>query len=240
MPLKTQFQIAESPTQILEPTTKFGGQPVWIAQPSWPLDPETGEPMIFLGQIHLNPDVFPNSNGAMVYLFFGGESEPLYNEATAIVIQTSESVYTNGAPEIEFVSEATSPALYELDENREVVYQEYRVVLNPVENEDSVPLEERYRMNDLDYDTGFQFSRAELAGNKIGGQPLYIEGLDTLPEQFNSDEWLLLLQLAPTQGYWNNLQPNFYPFHLELGEFGILTVFISKDYTQTECYIQQP
>ncbi len=240
MPLKTQFQIVESPTQILEPITKFGGQPVWIAQPSWPLDPETGEPMIFLGQIYLHPDLFSNNNDTMVYLFFSGENEPIYNEATAIVIQISENVYTNAAPEIEFVSEATGAAIYELNENGEAVYKEYKVVLNPVENEESVPLEERYTMNDLDYDTGFHFSRPELAGNKIGGRPLYIESLDTPPEQFNSDEWLLLLQLAPTEGYWHSLQPNFYPFLMELGEFGILTVFISKDYKQAKCYIQQP
>jgi len=195
---------------------------------------------MFLGQIYLNQELFPESDRAIAYLFFAGESEPLYNEATAIVIQSEESVYTNGAPEIEFVSEATGPTLYELDEDRQAIYKEHRVVLNPIENEDSVPLEERYAMNDLDCDTGFEFARQELAGNKIGGQPLYIEGLSTPPEQFNSGEWLLLLQLAPTQGYWNNLPPNFYPFPMELGEFGILTIFISFDCTQAICYIQQP
>lgn len=240
MPLKSQFQIVETHTEIWEPITKFGGQPVWIAQPHWPLAPETGEQMMFLGQISLNQELFPDSNGTMVYLFFSGESEPLYNEATAIAIQTSENVYINGDPQIQFVSEATGPAIYELDEDGQAVYREYGVVLNPIEDEDLIPLEERYTMNDLDSDTGFRFTKPELAGNKIGGQPLYIEGLSTPPEYFTSDEWLLLLQLAPTQGYWHNLQPNFYPFHLELGEFGILTVFISKDYQQAKYYIQQP
>lgn len=239
MPLKNQFKIVESPTQISEPITKFGGQPVWIAESCWPLAPETGEQMMFLGQIALDQQLFPNSNGTIVYLFFSGESEPLYNEAFAGVIQTSEKVYTSG-DQIEFVSAATGPAIYQLDEERQPVYQEYIVVLNPPEDEDSIPLEERYTMNDLDYDTGFQFATPELVGNKIGGQPLYIEGLDTPPEYFTSDEWLLLLQLASTQGYWNNLQPNFYPFYMDLGEFGILTVFISKDYTQVVSYIQQP
>lgn len=239
MSLKTQFQIAESPTEISEPITKFGGQPVWIAEPSWPLDPETGEQMLFLGQIALNQELFPDSNNTMVYLFFGEESEPIYNEAFAVVIQTSENVHTIG-DELEFVTEATGPTIYELDEDRQPIYKEYRVILNSVENEESIPIEERYTINDLDYDTGFQFSRPELAGNKIGGQPLYIEGLDTPPEQFNSNEWLLLLQLAPMRGYWDNLQSNFYPFHMELGEFGILTVFISKNYTDAKCCIQQP
>ena len=92
----------------------------------------------------------------------------------------------------------------------------------------------------MDCDTGFEFSKPSLAGNKIGGQPLYIQGLTNPPSEFNSEEWLLLLQLAPTQGYWNNLKPNFYPFYIELGEFGILTVFISSDYKQTKCFVQQP
>lgn len=239
MPLKTQFQIIESTAEILEPITKFGGQPVWIAEPLWPLDPETGEQMLFLGQIALNKELFPDSDGIMVYIFFGEGSEPLYNEAFAIVIQTSENVHTSG-DEIEFISEVTGSTVYQLDEDSEPVYREYRVVLEPIENEDSIPLRERYTMNDLDYDSGYQFTRPELAGNKIGGQPLYIEGLDTPPEEFNSDNWLLLLQLAPTEGYYNNLQPNFYPFYMELGEFGILTVFISKDYKQAKCYVQQP
>ena len=240
MPLKTQFQIVESPTEIFDPITKFGGQPIWIAEPLWPLSLETGEQMMFLGQIYLSKELFPSSDRTIVYLFFAGQSEPLYNEATAIVIQSEESVCTNGASEIEFVPEASGPTIYELDEDRQAIYKEYRVVLNPIEKENSVPFEERYTMNDLDYDTGYRFARPELAGNKIGGQPLYIEGLSIPPELFYSEEWLLLLQLAPAQGYWNNLQPNFYPFHMELGEFGILTVFISRDCTQAICYIQQP
>ncbi|BAZ78767.1 DUF1963 domain-containing protein [Sphaerospermopsis kisseleviana CS-549] len=239
MPLKTQFQIIESLTEILDPVTKFGGQPVWIAEPLWPLGPETGEQMLFLGQIALNHEIFPDSNGIMVYLFFEQESEPLYNEAFAIVIQTTENVYTSG-DQIEFLSATTGPTIYELNEDNEVVYQEYGVILEHVENEDSVPLKERYTINDLNYDPGYQFARPELAGNKIGGQPLYIGHLTNPPELFTSDEWLLLLQLAPTQGYYNNLQPNFYPFYMELGEFGILTVFISQDYTQAVCYVQQP
>ncbi|HMV43805.1 MAG TPA: DUF1963 domain-containing protein [Leptospiraceae bacterium] len=247
MLLRTRFQIVESPTEILEPVTKFGGQPVWIGQPLWPLSPETSEQMLFLGQIALDERLFPDSKGTIVYIFFSAESEPVYNEAFAVVIQTPETVYTNGN-DIEFISEATGPAIYELqqleededEEDNRAVYREYRVILEAEENEDLIPLEERYTFDNLDYDTGFQFSRPELAGNKIGGQPLYIEGLDTPPEAFNSEEWLLLLQLAPTEGYWNNLQPNFYPFHLELGEFGILTVFISRDYKRIEWYIQQP
>ncbi|OCR00959.1 hypothetical protein BCD67_06260 [Oscillatoriales cyanobacterium USR001] len=241
MPLKIPFQIVESPTKIEQQITKFGGQPVWISQPYWPLCPETGKQMMFLGQISLNQELFPNSNGIMVYLFFSGESEPIYKEAIAAVIQSTENVYKSADSQIEFVSEAIGPVIYELDENRQILYKEYQVILNPIGNEDWIPLNERYTANDFDIDTGFQFSQPELAGNKIGGQPLYIEGLSNPPEPFNSEEWLLLLQLAPTAGYWGTKwKPNFYPFYMELGEFAILTVFISPDYKQVEWFIQQP
>src|SRR5439155_783936 len=31
--------------------TKFGGQPVWLEEPAWPLTPATGEPMEFVAQV---------------------------------------------------------------------------------------------------------------------------------------------------------------------------------------------
>jgi Domain of unknown function (DUF1963) len=237
MPNSTKFEIVASHNQILTPITKFGGQPVWISHPHWPCSPESNEQMTFLGQIALNPELFPNCNNAMAYIFFATESEPIYNEAMAIVIQTPESVWSDDS-EIEFVSEANGPTIYELDENYNPIYKEYEAVLNPIKREAVIPLEKRYAINDLDYKTGYQFTQVEIAGNKIGGQPLYLKDLSTPPEYFTSQEWLLLMQMAPTQGYWNNLQPNFYPFQMELGEFKILTIFISRDYTKARCYIQ--
>ena len=239
MPLRTRFQFIESRTKILEPITKFGGQPVWINRPYWPIEYETDEKMLFLGQIELNRQLFPGSNGEMVYIFFGEASEPLSDRSVGIVIQTSESIHTNEDDELQFVSETTGPAIYELGKNDRLVYKEYQVLLEALEEEESIPLEKRFTIYDYDDESGFQFSKPSLAGNKIGGQPLYIEGLDDPPEEFNSEQWLLLLQLAPLQGYWNNSQPNFYPFYMNLGDLCIMTIFISKDYKLTKCFIQQ-
>ena len=190
----------------------------------------------------------------MVYIFFCDECESLYREAMATVIQTSDRVYKNGASYTEFVSEATGPTIYEYeyDENGQAIYKEYKkiykeykAVLEPIEDEEMVPLEERHKINSWDDDdTGWQFSKPQLAGNKIGGQTLLMRSLTNMPEASNSEEWLLLLQLAPKQGYWNKspdgVSPNFYPFHMYLRDTGILTVFISSDYKQTRCYIQEP
>jgi hypothetical protein len=241
MPLKTSFTIVTNPNDIRDPVTKFGGQPVWQGAPQWPISPATGEQMRFLGQIALAEELFPNSQGAMVYLFFSDDAEPLYDEAFATVIQSSAGAQRSAVPEVSFGSEATGPTLFARDEEGEPLEQHYAVVLNSLEDEPVVPLEERYTYEDLDYSGGYQFARPAFAGNKIGGQPMYIGQLSVPPAEFTSADWLLLLQLAPTQGYYApGFQPNFYPFAMELGEFGILTVFLSRDYTRTVCYVQQP
>lgn len=46
-----EFVRADKP--ILEPVTKFGGQPVWIDTPHWPTSRSTNAPMQFIGQIAL-------------------------------------------------------------------------------------------------------------------------------------------------------------------------------------------
>lgn len=248
MLLKTQFQIVETSTPITEPITKFGGQPVWLNTPHWPIYPITGEPMMFQSQIVLDPALFPDSNGAMAYIFYGDE-EQLSDVDFAVVLQTKENKSLNTqSEEIKFVAEATGPAIYEwieVDEEDEKVFKEYKVIIEPVVEEKALPLRERYNRrtggtDGLDYDEGYQFSKPELVGNKIGGQPFYVGTLDTPPEYFTSDQWEQLLQLAPTQGYWDNYQPNFYPFYMEMGEFGLLNVFITKDYKRAEAHVQMP
>lgn len=49
------------------PVTKLGGQPTWLAAPSWPLSRETGQPMAFVGQFRLP--------GRLAYLFMTSEED---------------------------------------------------------------------------------------------------------------------------------------------------------------------
>jgi len=51
------LKFTESITPITEPITKFGGQPVWISDPQWPLSRTTNEPMRFICQIALRPEL---------------------------------------------------------------------------------------------------------------------------------------------------------------------------------------
>src|SRR5436190_2976823 len=61
------FHASESP--IAEPVTKFGGQPVWLSVPQWPLSRATGELMRFIGQVAIPAALFPASRARMAYVF---------------------------------------------------------------------------------------------------------------------------------------------------------------------------
>lgn len=66
-------------TQVSEPIremrTKFGGQPVWLEEPEWPISTSTGEPMTFFAQIELTKNIFPNAKGRMAYLFMNTDED---------------------------------------------------------------------------------------------------------------------------------------------------------------------
>ncbi|WP_371501966.1 hypothetical protein OG871_33550 [Kitasatospora sp. NBC_00374] len=57
---------AEQP--IAEPVAKFGGQPVWLSEPAWPVDPTSGEPLVFIGQFPI-----PGPELRLAYLFLHEE-----------------------------------------------------------------------------------------------------------------------------------------------------------------------
>ncbi|WP_321477596.1 DUF1963 domain-containing protein [uncultured Paludibaculum sp.] len=84
---------AESPINL--PITKLGGLPVWVEDPAWPVSRATGELMLFLGQVALNPRLFPAGSGRIAYLFMtGGEPRDLAtwdpdSGENAVVIQNS-------------------------------------------------------------------------------------------------------------------------------------------------------
>lgn len=244
---KRSFTFQESPTPITELKTKFGGQPVWLKpnEAQWPIYYYNKEKMLFMGQIVLEKAIFPDILGNVVaYLFFADEVEQLYPEATAIVIQTDSQTYTN--VEAKYLPDTIGKSIYELADNHQTTFpKEYEAVLSEIETENHLPLLERYHLSYYDYDKGYSFSKPERAGNKIGGQAIYIEGLDNPPEHYDSEDWHLLLQLAPTSGYWDldlakkrKYQPNFYPFFMSMYETAIISIFISKDYTQTQWFIQ--
>ncbi|GAA2776158.1 hypothetical protein [Saccharopolyspora taberi] len=67
---KLTIRFTEAAEPITEPVTKFGGQPVWLEEPTWPLSAETGRPMRFVGQIRL-----PGDEPRLAYLFITDEED---------------------------------------------------------------------------------------------------------------------------------------------------------------------
>ena len=78
MPKKQVIEIAETDLPITDPVTKFGGQPVWIDEPAWPLSRETGNPMRFIGQLELREEYGFNTPAKMACL--AGLSEVIGEE----------------------------------------------------------------------------------------------------------------------------------------------------------------
>jgi hypothetical protein len=58
MPKRKSIDFFEAKKPICEFATKFGGPPNWIEKPEWPMSKATGEPMRFIGQIALEPELF--------------------------------------------------------------------------------------------------------------------------------------------------------------------------------------
>jgi hypothetical protein len=84
---------SESPIQ--QPVTKLGGLPVWVAEPAWPVSPTAGEPMLFIGQIVVEPRLFPVEPGRIAYIFMtsdeavDGTWDPRSGENAVVIQQTS-------------------------------------------------------------------------------------------------------------------------------------------------------
>jgi hypothetical protein len=53
---------------ITEPVAKLGGEPVWLSEPSWPIHPQSHEPLVFIGQFPI-----PGDEIRLAYLFLHEE-----------------------------------------------------------------------------------------------------------------------------------------------------------------------
>ncbi|PKT70951.1 hypothetical protein CW362_21740 [Streptomyces populi] len=81
--LAMSFRAVTEP--VTEPVTKFGGRPVWLEEPTWPLDPSTGEPLVFIGQFRV-----PGEELRLAYLFLAEDDrvmgmDPTSGEAVVLV-----------------------------------------------------------------------------------------------------------------------------------------------------------
>lgn len=205
--LKKKYTVSFHPASapITEPVTKFGGQPVWIAEPEWPLSKKTGKPMRFICQVALEPEIFGDIANRMTYLFMtdgeeyvDGTWDPHGGENAVIVQPHGNNVATKPV--------ATGPSLYQMRE------KEGSEFLHPVPCEFSVEL----KMG-ADPDRGFEddVDGSAFEEVKIGGTPVFLQG----EEYPGNGEWHLLLQLDSVT----------VPFYVNFGDAGVGYAFISKD-----------
>lgn len=211
------FNDASNP--VREPITKFGGQPVWLGDPQWPLSRELGVPMRFIGQVAIPPDLFPEGDGKVAYIFMtdtddyvDGTWEPNGGE-NAVVIQPAESAEQ---PIVEVAASATGPTI------QRYVKTLFSKKLKPKDVEQSVQLTDD---NEPEFipdaekeaytDKQLQEYWDAIQGNKIGGSPAFIQ-YDEFPDREGT--WRLLLQLDSCA----------VPFHLNFGDSGIGHVFVDE------------
>lgn len=203
-----------SPGPCREPVTKFGGQPVWLEQPQWPLSQSTGEQMKFICQISLYPELFGETVGKMAYIFMTDLEKhvvPAWDPdagENAIVIQP-------GRP-LRWQTQAASvgPTIYEFievpgEESLQPRPCEFLVDLERRTDPDFIDEAHRVGMDDASFE---RYSK-EIEGNKIGGTPAFLQE-DALPASGH-----LLLQLDSSQ----------VPFYINFGDCGLGYAFISPD-----------
>ena len=217
MAISASIEFVETTTKISEQVTKFGGQPVWIDKPQWPLSNQTGNPMEFICQIALDEELFPGMEGKMAYVFMTEEKE--YVDGTwepdggenAIIIQPGLTTIAVS----EIVDGPSIKKYMEVKgyERLQPKMKEFLVRLTKKDEPDFAPEEVRGKWSESAFDEYAQ----SLDGNKIGGIPLFLQG-----DEFPTDgEYKLLLQMDSTQ----------VPFFVNFGDAGIAYAFINSDGT---------
>lgn len=203
-----------SPGPCREPVSKFGGQPVWLEAPQWPLSASSGEQMKFICQVQLYPEIFGNTAGRMAYIFMTDLERtvvPAWDPESgenAVVIQPA------GRPlKVKTQASALGPTLYEfLDLPGEASQPrpcEYLVSLAKKSEPDFQDEAHRTGMDDRSFE---EYSK-QIEGNKFGGTPAFLQE-DAFPAGGQ-----LLLQLDSTK----------VPFYINFGDCGVGYAFISPD-----------
>jgi len=196
-----EFEVAERP--ITERVTKFGGQPVWLGAPEWPISRKTGNPMRFICQIALEEPFFSGTAGRMAYVFMTEEDNDDFVDGTydpdggenAVIVQPG-----NTDPSIRTGNNATGPTLFRKvprdgESHLHSESCEYGVVLLGTEDD--------------------ALTADGLAPSRIGGEPIFVQD-DGFPE---GGPWRLLMQLDSANS----------PFYVNFGDAGVGYAFLHEN-----------
>ena len=216
MPKKRRIEFNEASSPITDAVTKFGGQPVWISEPQWPLSRETGNPMRFICQISIRDDLHANLAAKMAYLFMTEEEDGEFVDGTyepeggenAAILQP-------GNVECPFSPLHQGPTLFRM------VEKPGKEMLEPEDCEFSVTLIDEDDLEfvlDTDQSELSEGERESVTGNldenKIGGTPVFMQG-DEFPFEGSNH---LLLQLDSCS----------VPFSINFGDAGVGYAFLDQ------------
>lgn len=230
MPKKFTITYREVASPITDLVTKFGGQPVWMSEPYWPLSRQYGTPMQFICQIALTAELFgdigtdsmDSTEPHMAYLFVTNDHEADYTATTwdadggenALILQPG------GIWEGPTALLREGPSLYRrrwTGEGWERTPCEFAVELHPgFDPRVGARAWDAAGPNDT---SAWDACMAALCEDKFGGTP--VTRLDEL-EFRDPKQWRLLLQLN-TKAYDDD------PFFLDLADDGLGYAFLSKD-----------
>jgi uncharacterized protein YwqG len=223
MATRITITFKDTASPIRKPITKFGGQPVWLTEPQWPLSRELGVPMRFIGQVAIPPEQFPEGRGKVAYIFMtdtddhvDGTWEPNGGE-NAVIIQPAEDIES---PIVEVSANTTGPTI------QRYVKALFSKKLKPKDVELSAELTDKDEPDFISDNEKESYTDEQLQkywdaiqGNKIGGTPAFIQ-YDEFPDR--ESPWRLLLQLDSSA----------VPFHLNFGDAGIGHVFVDEAITK--------
>lgn len=182
-----RIEFFEAPAPIAGRETKFGGSPFWIATPQWPMSRSTGKPMVFLGQVAIDQDLFPGAWAEMAYVFMSDSPtadiwDPNSGE-NAVIPQPGSPPAT-----VRFEQLREGPTIRKWDQAIATSSEgpaEFGTTLVPQAEPPyvSAPYEVMSKEDARDH-------IARLVGNKVGGSPVFPQ-----QEEFPFSDWRLLLQL---------------------------------------------
>ncbi|WP_061995268.1 DUF1963 domain-containing protein [Clostridium sp. ATCC 25772] len=207
---------------INEPVTKFGGQPVWLTEPQWPISSGwDNRPMMFVAQVALDKKLFGNIEEKMAYIFVTHAENPeddffdpdiVYPDEgeNAIIIQPGGQMF------LETQRLKNGPTLFDSSGLTYEGYVKFKYLEDPEFIDSNV-------FRNLSEDKKSDYCKS-VEGNKIGGVPYFFQG-DEWPED---GKWKLLMQL----------NSNFLPFYLNLGASPTAFAFISDDLKRGKLLIQ--
>jgi uncharacterized protein YwqG len=221
------LNLKETAVPLTEHCTKFGGHPVWLTDPQWPLSKTIGAPMQFICQIRLEEELFGQTSAKMAYIFIDSSPKSASYDAfmgdNAIILQPGKCLVSveslNSGPTISKRVKGPRKFLF------------HTTLQVPCEYEVSYEYSDEPELKALDrlWDEDEMAADAIITTadrTKLGGTPIFVQDKE-LPI---SDPWHLLLQLNTCD----------VPFYLRLGDGGVIYAFVNSGGTEArmlwQCY----